>query len=92
MSKVILQGHIIVPDDDLEVVQEELKIHRELTLKEPGCLAFEVFQDTKNQNKFNVYEEFTDQRAFDSHQKRTKNSKWEKVTRNVQRQYQISNN
>ncbi|TWX63486.1 antibiotic biosynthesis monooxygenase [Colwellia demingiae] len=91
MSKIILQGHIVIPDADLAKVQEELITHKMLTRQESGCLTFEVTQDSVNSNKFNVYEEFTDQDAFDSHQLRVKNSNWGKVTINLQRHYQMSN-
>jgi len=92
LSKVILQGHIIVPDADLAVVKKELVIHQRLTRLEVGCLQFDVFQDLANANKFNVYEEFVDQQAFNNHQLRVKNSDWGVVTVNVERHYQISNN
>ncbi len=92
MSKIILHGHIIVPDADLEAVKTELVIHKNLTLNEIGCLTFDVLQDENNINKFNVFEEFCDQQSFDNHQKRVKNSRWGKVTINVKRYYQISKN
>jgi quinol monooxygenase YgiN len=90
LAKVILQGFIVVPDSDLEVVTSELVIHKRLTLKEAGCLIFTVTQDEINPHKFGVYEEFVDQTAFDNHQARVKSSKWGEVTRNVERYYQIS--
>ncbi|WP_339892700.1 putative quinol monooxygenase [Neptuniibacter pectenicola] len=91
LAKVILQGFIIVPDSDLEVVQSELVTHKTLTLEEAGCLIFTVNPDDVNPNKFNVYEEFVDQTAFNNHQTRVKSSKWGEVTKNVERHYQISN-
>ena len=90
MTKVVLQGFIIVPDSDLEVVKGELVIHKRLTLKEAGCLIFIVTPDEVNPNKFSVYEEFVNQTAFDNHQIRVKSSKWGEVTKNVERHYQIS--
>lgn len=91
LSKVILQGFIVVPGSDLEVVKHELVIHKRLTLEESGCLIFTVIQDENNIHKFHVYEEFVDQDSFDSHQSRVKSSKWGQVTKNVERNYQISN-
>lgn len=90
MSKVILEGYIIVPDSDMGQVQAELPNHIELTRKESGCLVFNVLQDEEHRNKFNVYEEFRDQAAFDNHQARAGRSKWAKVTTNVARHYEIS--
>jgi quinol monooxygenase YgiN len=90
LSKIILQGHIIVPDADLELVKSELLVHTKLTEQEAGCLVFSVTVDKYNQNKFDVYEEFVNQTAFDMHQKRVKGSNWGKVTHRVQRHYQVS--
>lgn len=91
LTKVILQGFIVVPDSDLEIVKSELIIHKTLTLKENGCLIFTVTPDETNPNKFSVYEEFVNQAAFDNHQVRVKTSKWGEVTKNVERHYQIKN-
>jgi quinol monooxygenase YgiN len=89
-AKVILQGFIVVPDSDLEIVKSELVIHKSLTLKEEGCLTFTVTPDEVNPCKFNVYEEFVNQAAFDNHQARVKSSKWGEVTEGAERSYQIS--
>lgn len=91
MPKVILQGYILVPDVDLNVVITELVTHTKLTMEEVGCLTFKVTPDENNANKFSVYEEFIDQAAFDNHQVRVKSSSWGKVTRQVERHYKISN-
>ena len=90
LAKVILQGFIVVPDSDLEVVKNELVTHKNLTLKEAGCLTFTVTPDEVNPHKFSVYEEFVNQAAFDNHQARVKSSKWGEVTKNVERHYQLS--
>ena len=76
LSKVTLQGHIIVSDSDLSVVKKALSTHITLTKAEPGCLIFKVTVDAKNSNKFNVYEEFVNQDAFNQHQLRVKQSNW----------------
>lgn len=90
MSKVILQGFIVVPESDLEIVKSELIVHKRLTLEEVGCLSFTVTADEINPHKFSVYEEFINQAAFDHHQLRVKSSKWGKVTKNVERHYQLN--
>jgi len=90
LSKIILQGYIIVPIADLDRIQIELEVHTKLTQQEKGCLCFKVTQDSTNKQRFTVYEEFINQKAFDYHQARVKNSTWGKVTKNVQRHYQIS--
>ncbi len=90
MSKVILTGHIIVPDSELPAVKEELITHKRLTGQEDGCLVFEVSQDEANLNRFNVYEEFIDRDSFSAHQKRVRESNWGRITINVERHYQIT--
>ncbi|MBS3669214.1 putative quinol monooxygenase [Vreelandella boliviensis] len=87
MSKVILEGFIIVPEPDLIAVQAELINHKRLTMAEPGCLVFEVVQCTINPYRFNVYEEFIDRDAFERHQARVKSSAWDKVSANIERHY-----
>lgn len=90
LEKLTLQGYIVVSDDDLLAVLEELPNHIELTKREKGCLVFQVEQDPDNNNIFNVYEEFVDQSSFETHQERVKNSNWGKVTKNVDRHYDVS--
>lgn len=89
MSKVILKGFIIVPEEDLPAVKDELINHRNLTHNESGCLIFEVTQSESNPRCFVVYEEFKNKAAFEFHQKRVKNSYWGEVTANVERHYEI---
>ena len=91
LSKIILQGHIIVPTAELAIIKSELLIHEKLTKQETGCITFNVLQDQSNPNKFDVYEVFIDQASFDNHQRRVKNSNWGKVTKNVERHYKITN-
>ena len=90
MTKVILKGHIIVPDSDIAAVKMELINHIELTRQESGCLVFKVSQDTENLNRFNVYEEFTDRDSFANHQDRVRQSMWGTITVNVERHYEIT--
>ncbi len=90
ISKVTLEGHIIVSDEDLSVVLKELPVHIQKTRSEPGCLVFNVEQQEYNPNKFMVYEEFTDEEAFALHQSWVKNSVWGEITKNVERHYHVT--
>jgi len=90
LPNVILQGHIIVPDDELSIVKSELANHIEFTKRESGCVVFKVIVDPLNPNKFDVYEEFLNQTSFNKHQQRVKISTWGQVTHNVERHYTIS--
>ena len=90
MSKVVLSGHIKVPQSDLDEVLAALPLHHSLTHQEPGCLTFQVTQDRHDPQIFHVYEEFVDKQAFDKHQQRVKHSEWGKITCRVERHYQIT--
>ena len=90
MSWITLQGHIIVSDDDLPLVSEALPQHIALTRTEPGCLIFNVSQDSEDPNKFYVYEEFIDRAAFDAHQRRAAGTRWAVVAGKVETHYEIS--
>ncbi|MBD0785754.1 antibiotic biosynthesis monooxygenase [Vibrio sp. Y2-5] len=89
MSKVVLKGFILVPETDLDAVKQELINHKRLTLQEQGCLVFEVVENADNPQRFDVYEEFLDRASFEHHQQRVKASYWGKVTRDVERYYEI---
>jgi len=90
LSKVILQGYILVLDDDLDNVEEALPEHIQLTKQEAGCLVFSVTKDEADPNRFNVYEEFADPEAFEKHQQRVRESRWGAITANVSRHYEVS--
>lgn len=90
MPKVILKGHIVVPETDLAPVLAELPTHIALTLEEEGCLRFEVEQHREAGNVFSVYEEFSDRVAFEAHQQRVRASAWGKITVDVERHYEIT--
>jgi quinol monooxygenase YgiN len=89
LPKVKLSGYILVPENDLAEVQDELARHVELSLSEDGCLVFELTPDAMDQCRFNIYEEFVDEASFEQHQARVQESKWGKITGNVERHYQI---
>ncbi|WP_317928587.1 antibiotic biosynthesis monooxygenase [Halioxenophilus sp. WMMB6] len=89
-AKVILRGHIVVPEEDLAKVLAELPNHIHLTRQEPGCLQFNVEQNASRATVFQVYEEFIDRAAFDAHQSRSQQSNWGAASKNVERHYQIT--
>ena len=92
MSKIILEGYVLVAESDLAVVKRELVNHIQLTRQEEGCLVFEVSQDTENMNRFNVYEEFTSQEAFELHQQRLSSTEWGKVSSKLEKYYKTRGN
>ena len=90
MSKVVLQGYIVVPESDLRLIESALATHIQLTKAEPGCLVFEITRDAENPCEYHVYEEFSDQKSFALHQQRVQASAWGRVTSNVERFYEVS--
>ena len=90
MKKIVLEGYIEVPENELDSVLEELPTHVRLTENEPGCICFNVVQRQDEPRVFDVYEEFESQEAFDLHQSRVKTSAWGTVTVNVSRNYEIT--
>ena len=89
MSKVTLNGFIVVSKDDITDILNELPNHIELTQKETGCLVFNVTQDESDIYRFNVYEEFENKESFKLHQSRVRSSIWGKITKNVDRNYDV---
>ena len=87
---VTLTGYIIVPENELEAVKSELPVHIALTRDEPGCISFDVVQSDSNPCRFDVAENFESRSAFEAHQTRVKDSHWGKVTVNVERHYEIT--
>ncbi|WOI35820.1 antibiotic biosynthesis monooxygenase [Alteromonas sp. CI.11.F.A3] len=89
--KVTLKGFIDVPESELTLIKRELEVHTKLTQEEKGCITFSVVQDENIPTRYEVYEEFNSQEDFDFHQSRVQNSNWGKVSKNVKRNYQITN-
>ncbi len=89
VSKAILQGYIVVPDEDLDEILNELPIHIKLTREENGCTNFQVDQSPSAVRRFDVYEEFIDQDSFETHQERVSGSRWGMITKNVSRHYKV---
>lgn len=90
VTRVVLQGYILVPEEDLEVVKTALPEHIRLTKAEKGCLDFQLTQSITNPRRFDVYEIFSNQAAFAEHQARVKTSAWGEISRHVERHYQVS--
>ena len=43
---------------------------------EPGCLRFDVLQDSEDPNKIHLYEVYKDQAAVDAHRQAPHYTKW----------------
>jgi len=80
-----LSGTIRVPGCDLEAVHAALPEHIRLTLAEPGCVAFEVAEQSSG--FFLVHEVFQDEPAFKAHQERAVGSDWARASSRAVRDY-----
>lgn len=89
MSKVILTGYVIIPENERELYEAAIPIHLKLTRAEPGCLKFTIAADKNDPCRFSLYEEFKDQAAFDHHQTRTEASNWAKISVNMKRHFSV---
>lgn len=90
MAKITVEGYIVVPMEQLAEIEQALQQHIELTRREPGCTVFRVTLNAQQPNRFDVYEEFADKEAFALHQVRSKSSYWGKVSKEVERYYEIT--
>jgi len=88
-DKLYLTGHIDVPADRIEAVREALPLHVQLTLAEPGCIAFEIKPSESVPGRFIVSEIFKNQIAFEAHQTRNRSSAWFKTTEGIPRNFSI---
>ncbi|EAR08376.1 hypothetical protein MED297_16589 [Reinekea blandensis MED297] len=90
MPTVQLTGYIDVPENLLNEVLQALPDHVHNTRAEPGCLAFNVTQQTDRPTRFDVTEQFIDRQAFESHQQRVRLSDWGRLTVDVERYYEVT--
>ena len=88
-SRVMLTGYMDGPSERLNAVKDALIEHINLTRAEKGCILFEVREDDAHPGRFLVSEVFENQKAFDAHQNRTRNSDWFNVTEGLPRNYSI---
>ena len=84
-----MSGYIIVPFADLAAVRECLPEHITRTRAEAGCLTFNVVEHVEKEGRFEVYEAFINQTAFEHHQSRARESKWGVVAKNIKRHYTV---
>lgn len=90
MPLIHLQGQLIcTTPEERRVVLANLPVHMRLTLREPGCLFFDITQDGANPNIWRVNEGFATRAAFEAHQARTQASDWGRATLRIKRLYEM---
>ena len=87
---VTLEGKIYVPQAQREATEAALVEHVALTRAEAGCLSFDVVPDSADPECLSVREAFLGPEAFAAHQSRVAYSAWGTLTKDFERQYEIS--
>ncbi|MCB7136986.1 putative quinol monooxygenase [Cellulosimicrobium marinum] len=86
---VRLTGELVCDDAaQAATVREHLPRHVALTLREPGCTAFDV-APTEDPLVWRVDECFVDEAAFRAHQERVAASTWGTATAGITRRYRV---
>lgn len=89
MNAIQLTGHLIcASEEEAAIVAAYLPLHVEQTRAETGCLQFDV-APTHDPLVWSVFELFTNQEAFDSHQDRVRASEWGVATSTIKRDYLV---
>ena len=76
-------------DAEAATVRSLLPTHIALSRAEPGCLTFNV-DPTDNPLVWRLDESFTDRRAFEAHQARTRASEWFAASAGLTRDFQVT--
>lgn len=90
MGLIRLSGRLIgTTPEHRRVVLAHLPAHIRDTVREPGCLFFDIAQ-TADPLIWTVSEGFATRAAFEAHQARTRASDWGAATAGIGREYQIA--
>lgn len=91
MPLVQLTGRLIcATPEERRVVLSHLPLHMRLTMREPGCLFFDIAQDPFDPLVWTVNEGFAAEPDFVAHQTRSAASAWGQATRRIRRDYALS--
>ena len=82
-----LTGTITVPEDRLELFRSALVVHEHLSLRDPGCLVFDVRPSAEDPCRYVVFERFEDRETFEAHKARAQASDWWRITGGFRRDY-----
>lgn len=89
MSLIRLTGRLIgTAPEHRRVVLSHLPVHIRDTVREPGCLFFDIAQ-TEDPLVWSVSEGFASRAAFEAHQARMAASDWGRATRAIRRDYRL---
>jgi autoinducer 2-degrading protein len=66
----VLEVQIRIKPESVEAFMAKLSENAAAARKEPGCKTFDVCVDPNDKTKVMLYEVYTDETAFEEHQKR----------------------
>ena len=78
---IIMQVMLRVKPDQIDAFKKATQEIVEASLKEPGCIRFEVYQQEDIENKFLFWQIFTDEKAADTHLASVHAKKWSEATK-----------
>ncbi|MBC7164542.1 MAG: antibiotic biosynthesis monooxygenase [Roseovarius sp.] len=88
MGVIRLTGTLTCAPEEAAPVRAALPAHIRQSRAEPGCLSFDVTETAPG--VFAVAERFADRAAFDAHQARTRAGDWWRVTGDMAREFDAS--
>ena len=74
-------GTIKVKAEHLEEFIAQVRGHAERSLREPGCLQFDVLQDIADPHTICLYEVFRNEADLDAHRAQTYYAQWMEISR-----------
>ena len=81
----------VKPEHKDRFIQETLLNARASIKDEPGCVRWDVLQDTENPNRIYLYEVYRDKAAEDAHVKMPHFLRWEEATKDwFAKPYQVA--
>jgi quinol monooxygenase YgiN len=66
---LIVVARYVIAEGHTETVVRLMRANAAASRQEPGCLAFSVYQDADDPSRILLYEEYTDEDAFQRHRR-----------------------
>jgi autoinducer 2-degrading protein len=77
----VVLGTIRVKSEHLQEFVEQVREHARRSVREPGCLRFDVLQDTADPQTICLYEVFRTEADLDAHRRHEYYERWMQISR-----------
>jgi autoinducer 2-degrading protein len=77
----VVLGTIKVKPEHLTTFVEHVRAHAENSVREPGCVRFEVLQDRQDPHTICLFEVFRSESDLDAHRKQEYYKRWMEISR-----------